>query len=130
MITRYIFCFMYFVFLSSVWAQEKGNNVAITFFPVFEKAEKLVAVELVTSVPYQKRYLALERSVMQNDWRPLLPGSDGVNPGKCTVYTVERGFLIECWLSSSHKERMYASKALVQSIEEVITTVVNFSKNR
>lgn len=111
-------------------AQAMEDGVTITFFPVYEKAEKLVTVELVTSVRYASRYRALEQSVMKNDWRPLFPGSDGVNPGKCIVHTVESRYVIDCQLASSNKNRAHALKAIMKTPKDVIATVQAFSKNR
>lgn len=109
--------------------QRIDDGLAITFFPVSIRAENLVAVELITSAKYKGRYSALEQSVMQNDWRPILAMDGNVsNPGKCTVRVREDGYGVDCWLV--HETKVFAQYAKVQTVREVIRTINDFSKNR
>lgn len=68
---KYFLLFLSFV-ITPVWVQGIEDGVAITFFPVSTKVEKLVAVEIFTSAEYVDRYLMLEQSVMRSDWRPVI----------------------------------------------------------
>ncbi len=108
---------------------QKVDGLAITFYPVAVRAQELVAMELITSDQYQDRYIALEQSVMQNDWRPTLLMDNTVsNPGKCTVLVRQSGYGVDCWLVGETK--VFAQYTKVRTIREVIATVRDFSKNR
>lgn len=108
---------------------QKVDGLAITFYPVAVRAQELVAMELITSDQYQDRYIALEQSVMQNDWRPILStGNNLSNPGKCTVIVRQSRYDVDCWLVlESGASVRYAS---VQTVKEVIAVVKGFSRNR
>ncbi|OIP59941.1 MAG: hypothetical protein COZ29_03145 [Candidatus Moranbacteria bacterium CG_4_10_14_3_um_filter_45_9] len=109
--------------------QGVDDGLAVTFYPVMVKSQKLVAVELITSDKYHGRYIALEQSVMRNDWRPILSMDGNVsNPGKCTVRVREDGYGVDCWLVL--ESGVFARYANVQTIKEVIATINDFSKNR
>ncbi|MDD2766537.1 MAG: hypothetical protein PHH40_02080 [Candidatus Moranbacteria bacterium] len=128
---KYFLFFLSF-FIGPVWAQGIEDGVAVTFFPVSIKAEKLVAVELLTSAQYADRYRTLEQSVMANDWRPVISfeGSP-YNPGKCTVKVLPLGFDIWCWLSPSEKNpRVRESRGVVKTIPDVLNFISTFSKKR
>jgi len=131
--TKFVSVFLFSIFLSSTWAQVVEDVVAVTFFPVYAKAEKMVAVELITSTQYESRYRALEQGVMKNDWRPLLPGSFGHNPGKCTVRTISsQVYDVDCWLASSGSGSgsEQRDRKVVKTPSEVIAVVTAFSKRR
>lgn len=117
---------------AQVQAQAKeavvDDGVAITFVPIYTKARDLVAIELVSSVKYKKRYIALEQAVMKNDWRPIPFASNPVNPGKCTVMVIPSGYDVDCRLWQKNTEER--DRKQVKTVEEIIVLVGAFSKKR
>jgi len=126
------FVFLFLCLSFGVHAQQfpNGGVVIVTFFPVYEQEKKLVAVELVGASEKEQRFKDLEREVMRNDWRPLLPGSIRYNPGKCTVVVYKTIFDVDCWLVFDNQfgERRVETK--VATVTEVINFVKHFSSYR
>jgi len=126
------FVFLLMCLTLGVQAQQlpKEDVTVITFFPVYEQEKKLVAVELVGMSEKEQRFKDLEREVMRNDWRPLLPGSVGYNPGKCTVVVYVTIFDVGCWLVSYDQQRERRADTKVATVTEVINFVKHFSTYR
>jgi len=127
-----IFIFLWMFLAFGVQAQQipKEDMTMVTFFPVYERAKELVAVELVGPTEEESRFQDLEREVMRNDWRPRLPGSTGYNPGKCTVVVYATIFDVGCWLVSYDQQRERWAETKVATVTEVITFVKHFSTFR
>lgn len=122
-----IACLTFAVMQVQAVTMEESDGVAITFFPIESLTERLVAIELVTSVAHKERYKTLEAAVFKNDWRPLLFANQVNNPGKCTVIVLPDSYDVDCWLTH-HDRADDTLRIKVKSANSVIDVVGHFSK--